>query len=106
MYYHSEKNLTSVIERYREEVKRINGVLEGVLEKNGGWLVGGKCSAADLSFIIWTDVVVNWKPVMGDGFNLAQQFPTVNKWFEAMMALPGVDSVRKEREVAKMRFKA
>ncbi|CCG84377.1 protein of unknown function [Taphrina deformans PYCC 5710] len=106
VYYHPEKNLTSVIQRYRDEVRRVNGVLDGVLRKNGGWLVGGKCSVADLAFVIWTDVVVNWKPVMGDDFDLAKEAPAVHRWFNQMMALPGVDSVRRQREAAKMRFKA
>lgn len=59
--YHEEKNLTSVIERYRKEVDRVNGVLEGVLAKNNGWLTGEKCTVADLSFVIWIDVIVRNK---------------------------------------------
>lgn len=106
VYYHKEKNITSVIERYRTEVRRINRVLEGVLSQNGGWLVGGKCTVADLSFVIWTDVIAEWKPVMGEGFDLETESPHVYKWYKAMMALPGVDSVRQEREDAKMRFKS
>lgn len=47
-----------MIERYRNEVNRVNGVLEGVLKKNDGWLTGEKCTVADLSFVIWLDVIV------------------------------------------------
>ena len=54
MRIHSEK-LPSAIERYQKETVRVLTVLDGVLAKpeNGGWLVGGKLTAADLSFIPW-----------------------------------------------------
>lgn len=41
----------SVIERYQKEILRVFGVLDGVLANNE-WLVGGKCTIADLSFIM------------------------------------------------------
>lgn len=47
--WHPEK-LPSAIERYQKEILRVFGVLEGVLSKQE-WLVGGKCTIADLSFI-------------------------------------------------------
>ena len=37
-------------ERYQKEILRVWGVLESVL-KDHEWLVGGKCTIADLSFI-------------------------------------------------------
>lgn len=46
---HPEK-LPSAIERYHKEMLRVLGVLESVLSKQE-WLVGGKCTVADLSFI-------------------------------------------------------
>lgn len=49
MYYHEEK-IPSAIERYQKEILRVFGVLESVLSKQE-WLVGGKCTIADLSFI-------------------------------------------------------
>lgn len=104
--YHEEKNLVSVIERYRKEVRRVNSVLESVLKENsGGWLVGDKCTVADLSFVIWTDVVAHWTVAMDKDFDLEKEFPTVNAWFTKMMKMPGVEKVTKEREAAKMRFK-
>ncbi|EKM48891.1 uncharacterized protein PHACADRAFT_214611 [Phanerochaete carnosa HHB-10118-sp] len=51
MRYHSEQ-LPSAQERYNNEVKRVFGVLESVLSKRE-WLVGGKVTIADLSFIPW-----------------------------------------------------
>lgn len=49
LYYHPEKVPTAV-ERYRGEVKRVFGVLESVLSKQE-WLVGGRPTIADISFI-------------------------------------------------------
>lgn len=48
-FFHEEK-IPSAIERYKNEVKRVIGVLDGVLSKQP-WLVGGKPTIADLSFI-------------------------------------------------------
>lgn len=47
--YHPEK-LPSAIERYQKEILRVFGVLESVLAKQE-WLVGGKYTIADLSFV-------------------------------------------------------
>ena len=46
----SPEKIPSVITRYQKEILRVLGVLDGVLSERR-WLVGDKCSAADLSFI-------------------------------------------------------
>lgn len=51
MKYHQEK-LPSAIERYQKEILRVLGVLESVLSKQE-WLVGGKLTVADISFITY-----------------------------------------------------
>ena len=48
-FYHPEK-IPSAIERYKNEIRRVLGVLDSVLSKQE-WLAGGKCTIADLSFI-------------------------------------------------------
>jgi glutathione S-transferase len=48
--YHPEK-IQSAIERYQKEIIRVLGVLESVLSKQE-WLVGGKMTIADVSFIV------------------------------------------------------
>ena len=48
-FFHPEK-LPSAQERYKNEILRVFGVLEDVLSKQE-WLVGGKASVADISFI-------------------------------------------------------
>ncbi len=49
LVYHPEK-IPSAIERYMNEIFRVLGVLESVLSKQE-WLVGGKPTIADLSFL-------------------------------------------------------
>lgn len=54
--FHPEK-LPSAIDRYVNEVIRIIGVLKEALEREGtGWLVGGKCTYADLAFVTWASL--------------------------------------------------
>ena len=47
--FHPEK-VPSALERYQKEILRVWGVLESVLSERE-WLVGDKCTIADLSFI-------------------------------------------------------
>lgn len=47
--YHQEK-VPSAIERYRKEINRVFGVLEGVLSTQE-WLVTGKPTVADFAFL-------------------------------------------------------
>ncbi|OBZ71432.1 hypothetical protein A0H81_08375 [Grifola frondosa] len=50
MHAHPEK-IPSAIVRYQKETLRVLSVLEDVLSKQE-WLVGGRCTVADLSFIM------------------------------------------------------
>ena len=50
-WLHPEK-VPSAIERYQNEIKRVWGVLESILSKQE-WLVGGKPTVADFSFIMY-----------------------------------------------------
>lgn len=51
---HPEK-FPSAIQRYQKEILRVLGVLEGVL-KDQDWLVGGKMTIADVSFVVYVFV--------------------------------------------------
>ena len=57
--YHPEK-IPSVVERYKKETARVLGVLESVLSKQE-WLVGGKPTIADISFIPCAFIVSDWR---------------------------------------------
>ena len=87
------------------EVRRVHGVLEGILRQSkSGWLVGDKVTAADIAFDIWTDIMENWS-CMPANYSMETEFPHVFKWYKAIEALPGVASVQQEREKAQMRYK-
>ncbi|THG95280.1 hypothetical protein EW026_g6344 [Hermanssonia centrifuga] len=82
-FQHSEK-IPSAIERYQKETIRVLGVLESVLSKDE-WLVGGKCTIADLSFIQWNDIVD--RALEGyENFNFEKDFPAVFAWHSKMKA--------------------
>lgn len=89
---HPEK-LPSAIERYSNEVKRVLGVLEQSLQGKQ-WLVGNKCTYADLAFVTWND---RMDMVLGvpDSKPL-QEFPNVEAWHSRMV---GRESFRKAMEV-------
>jgi glutathione S-transferase len=52
---HTDK-VDSVIERFADDVTRIVGIMEYHLQRNGtGYLVGSKCTYADLEFVAWNN---------------------------------------------------
>lgn len=95
-HFHSEKNITSAIERYGNEIKRVLGVLDKHLKKHGtGWLVGDKCTYADLSFVTW-DMMLPF--LMGDELNTEKDFPDYHAWNQRLMARPAVKKVAEEKQ--------
>ncbi|TFY68563.1 hypothetical protein EVJ58_g939 [Rhodofomes roseus] len=95
MKYHHEI-IPSAIDRYRRETIRVLTVLESVLSKQE-WLVGGKCSVADISFVPWNVValdimrqwnVVDFKVILADypDFDLERDYPAVHRWHNALLA--------------------
>ncbi|GAA6008284.1 hypothetical protein JCM10207_000070 [Rhodosporidiobolus poonsookiae] len=81
------------LERYQNEILRVYGVLERVLqqrEEGKRWLVGGKCTIADLSFITWNKFAPEF--LLPPNVDFAEQFPTVAAWQAEMIALPYVEA--------------
>ena len=72
-HYHPEK-LPSAIERYQKETARVIGVLDGVLAKRE-WLVGDKCTIADLSFLPWNRGALIMSMADYEGFDAEKQYP-------------------------------
>lgn len=70
---HPEK-LPSAIERYRNETRRVLGVLESVLGTQD-WLVGGKLTAADIVFVPY-DILLKGH-ILEDDFEFQKEFPRV-----------------------------
>ena len=89
---HPEK-LPSAIERYSNEVRRILGVLENCLAGKK-WLVGDKCTFADLSFVTWND---RMDMVLGvPDLKPLKEFPNVEAWHNCMIAR---DSFKKSMQI-------
>ncbi|GIJ81585.1 hypothetical protein Asppvi_000084 [Aspergillus pseudoviridinutans] len=92
--FHPEK-VPSAVERYVKEINRVTGVLEGHLARqpvatggDGPWLVGGKCSFADLAWISWQFIIT--AIIQPDDGYTVEDYPHVKDWLDRMMARPGV----------------
>ncbi|KAJ5798425.1 glutathione S-transferase [Penicillium pulvis] len=82
--FHPEK-LPSAIERYVNEIFRVIGVLEEGLTRNGtGWLVGDKCTYADLSFITWAGVGEGLLHELNRADKLEEDHPKYTAWLKSM----------------------
>lgn len=57
---HSEK-VPVALERYLNEIKRVSGVLNGVLEGRE-YLVGDRITYADLAFVTWQESIMRLIP--------------------------------------------
>lgn len=78
--------------RYGNEVKRIAGVLDTALAKSA-WLVGDKCTYADLAFTMWNmQIAFFMAGRTGEHAWDANAFPHFTRWQDACLAR---ESVRK-----------
>lgn len=89
---------TLAIERYAKESKRILGVLElqlsGGVKKTGEreWLIGDKCSYADLLFVPWNNALgfIFTGAPEDVKLDFEKEFPKVYAWHQRMLARPAV----------------
>ena len=80
-HVHAEKDIASVIDRYGNETKRSCGVIEMHLAKRKKesrssedlWLVGDKCTCADLAFVPWDRLALT--RLFPEGFDAEKEFP-------------------------------
>ncbi|KZT01922.1 glutathione S-transferase C-terminal-like protein [Laetiporus sulphureus 93-53] len=93
--YHPEK-VPSAVQRYQKEALRVIGVLESVLQKQE-WLVGGKCSVADMAFITWNNGSLGMCLNDVEGLELENDYPAFHAWPQKLMARPAIKSVWKLR---------
>ncbi|KAH8429150.1 glutathione S-transferase family protein [Aspergillus melleus] len=88
--------------RYGNEVKRIAGMLDGVLAHRD-WLVGDKCTYADLAFVMWNlQVPFFMAGRTGEHAWNPAEFPHFSRWQDAMMARDSVKrtvAVLQDKEV-------
>ncbi|KAL4885804.1 glutathione S-transferase [Aspergillus karnatakaensis] len=92
--FHSEM-IASAQDRYIDEIKRVSGVLERVLEKSGQeYLVGGRFSYADAAFVPWYLVV---PALFADRIDLEKDFPRVKGWLDRLEAREGIAKALRDR---------
>jgi len=85
-HMHHEK-LPSAIERYRNEVRRVLGVLEGVL-RDREYLVGGKLTVADIAFVPFDNALKS--RILGGDFDFQKEFPSTFAWHTRVTTATGV----------------
>lgn len=67
------------------EIFRVTSVLEKGLERNGsGWLVGDKCTYADLSFRTWASVGEGLLHEIGRLEGFAEKYPNYTAWLKKL----------------------
>lgn len=81
--------MPSAVERYEKEMERVRSVLNSHLTKTGGeWLVGDKCTTADLSWVMWehiADFALSFR-----GTTLIGKYPAYDAWVQRMYSRPAV----------------
>jgi glutathione S-transferase len=87
--FHHEK-LPSAEERYANEIRRVLGVIDSHLKKQGTpYLVGDKATYADLAWVTWNSLL-GW--LMPD-LDVAKEFPEFHAWNERLASRPAVKKV-------------
>jgi len=87
--FHAEK-LPSAEERYANEIRRVVGVIDAHLKKQGTpYLVGDKATYADLAWVTWNSLL-GW---LTPDFDTAKEFPVFHAWHERLVNRPAVKKV-------------
>ncbi|EPY49156.1 glutathione S-transferase Gst2 [Schizosaccharomyces cryophilus OY26] len=102
-FFHPEP-VASAVTRYRNETKRVLGVLERILQ-NKDYLVTDKYTIADMSFINWNDLL---PPLFGKGrhefkedlpqLDFEKEFSKTYAWHQSLTERPAVAAILKEWE--------
>ncbi|KZO98677.1 glutathione S-transferase [Calocera viscosa TUFC12733] len=92
---HPEK-IPSAIERYMKEIKRVWGVLDGVL-KEREWLVGDHMTIADTAFITWNESGKGMFMMSQEGYDFEKEYPALAKWHNAMINRPKIKNLLAEK---------
>ncbi|KAK5721300.1 hypothetical protein LTR17_014670 [Elasticomyces elasticus] len=101
--YHPEKNLTSCLDRYGNEIKRVLGVIDSHLKKSGRpYLCGDQCSYADVMFVPWHWLLTQKPFLMGEDFvsEWQKDYPTCWEWAQKLEQRPAVNKAREARSKA------
>ncbi|KAI1330088.1 glutathione S-transferase [Xylariaceae sp. FL0255] len=75
------------IDRYLGETRRLYRTMEDTLKKTGAYLVGDKCTIADISCWGWVAMSKS------TGVDISE-FPALSEWLQRMLKRPGVEKGR------------
>ncbi|KAF2093327.1 glutathione S-transferase [Rhizodiscina lignyota] len=93
---HEPIQLPTAIERYKNEGKRVVGVIDKHLKKHGtGYVVGDKLTYADLAFVPWNVLLSD---VMGEDFDPKVEAPDFAAWHDNMAERPSVKRAYKKKQ--------
>ncbi|KAI4258140.1 MAG: hypothetical protein L6R42_005271 [Xanthoria sp. 1 TBL-2021] len=96
LFHHPEKGIQSALDRYGNEIRRVLGVINTQLKTSGKpYLVGDKCTYADLAFQTWHWTLVYQPQFMGAEFidEWKKDYPEAWAWYERIQARPAVTKV-------------
>ncbi|KAK6834860.1 glutathione S-transferase [Apiospora arundinis] len=80
------------IDRYKNETRRLYRVMDQHLQKSSsGYLVGDRCTIADISCWGWVAAAVFDEA--GSGIDI-KEFPALKEWRDKLLARPGVEKGR------------
>jgi glutathione S-transferase len=100
--YHAEK-LPSAIERYVREIERVIGVLDAHLRAQGTeYLVGDKCTYADMAFVTWGSLVpfLTKDGETGAPLDVEARFPSYDAWMKRVCARESVKKAMEDKAKA------
>lgn len=93
--YHPEK-IPSAVDRYINEIRRVSGVLERVLQGKN-FLVDDKYSFADVAFLAWYNVVSR---LFAEKVNIETDFPRLKSWLKRIEARPAISKTMQDQAAA------
>ena len=89
--------MQSAKDRYANEIKRVTMVLDTIL-KGKEYLVGGKCTYADLSFVTWYQLAPYITGKVKIDFK--GDYPHYSAWMERLTSRPAVKKVLEDKQKA------
>lgn len=92
---YAPEKIPYAIDRYVAEMGRVTSVLEKALDGKD-WLVGDKCTYADLAFVPWQRIAG-----MIGGENFYDKYPKVKAWLDRMQDRPSVKKIDIDQAAAK-----
>ena len=93
-HFHNE-NLPSARNRYIKEIERVQFVLDNAL-KGKNYLVGDKCTYADLAFVTWHNMIPSI--LKGEKLESEGKYKDYDRWMNSLLQRPAVKKVLEEKQ--------